>query len=76
MTGAGAAGGSRMMDRLRTLQGAALGLPIAYAGTIALLLCAYIARPALLSPFLLLLIIRQAVPLGIAAVTATISSSP
>lgn len=66
MTGAAAAGGTTLADRLRALQGAALGLPIAYGGTLLLLLCAYIARPALLSPFLLLLIVRQAVPLGIA----------
>ncbi len=55
-----------LLDRLRGLQGWALALPVAYGGTALLLLCAYVARPALLSPFLLLLIIRQAAPLGIA----------
>lgn len=42
------------------------GLPIAYGGTIILLVCAYVARPNLLSSVLLLLIVRQATPLGIA----------
>ena len=63
---AGAVGRAAIADRLRALQGAALALPVAYGGTLLLLLCAYIARPALLSPFLLLLILRQAAPLGIA----------
>ncbi|WP_025898328.1 ABC transporter permease [Sneathiella glossodoripedis] len=40
-------------------------LPFAYVGTVLLLLFAYYTRPALLSPLLLLLIIRQAAPLGI-----------
>lgn len=52
--------------RLRDLHGLLLSLPIAYSGTAVLLLCAYFARPALLSPLLLLLILRQAAPLGIA----------
>lgn len=43
-----------------------LGLPVAYAGTAALLICAGLARPNLLQPYLLLLILRQAAPLGIA----------
>src|ERR1700712_4547464 len=41
-------------------------LPIAYVGTAALLLCAWLARPNLLQPFLLMLILRQAAPLGVA----------
>lgn len=41
-------------------------LPVAYAGTALLLLCAGFARPSLLQPFLLMLILRQAAPLGIA----------
>lgn len=45
---------------------AVLDLPIAYGGTLILLVCAYAARPTLLSPVLLLLIVRQAAPLGIA----------
>lgn len=47
---------------------AATALPIAYAGTLLLLLCAYLFRPALLSPMLLMLIIRQAAPLGVAVI--------
>ena len=43
-------------------------LPASYAGTAALLVCAGIARPNLLQPFLLLLILRQAAPLGIAVI--------
>lgn len=43
-----------------------LGLPFAYAGLVILLLLAWFLRPALLSPMLLLLIARQAAPLGIA----------
>lgn len=43
-----------------------LSLPFAYAGTVILLIAAYFMRPALLSPFLLLLIARQAAPLGVA----------
>ena len=51
------------------IQGAvshALNLPFAYAGTAILLVSAYFVRPTLLSPLLLLLILRQAAPLGIA----------
>lgn len=47
---------------------AATALPIAYAGTLLLLLCAYLFRPALLSPMLLMLIVRQAAPLGVAVI--------
>ncbi len=43
-------------------------LPISYIGTAALLVGAGLARPALLQPFLLLLILRQAAPLGIAVI--------
>ena len=43
-------------------------LPISYAGTAVLLLCAGLARPNLLQPFLLLLIMRQAAPMGIAVI--------
>lgn len=44
------------------------GLPISYVGTALLLLCAWFTRPSLLQPFLLLLIMRQAAPLGIAVI--------
>lgn len=44
-----------------------LALPPAYLGTLALLASAAAARPNLLSPMLLLLILRQAAPLGLAA---------
>ncbi|RST83892.1 ABC transporter permease [Aquibium carbonis] len=50
------------------LLSAATALPIAYVGTLLLLLCAYMFRPALLSPMLLMLIIRQAAPLGVAVI--------
>jgi ribose transport system permease protein len=43
-----------------------LSLPFAYAGLVILLILAWFLRPALLSPMLLLLIARQAAPLGIA----------
>ena len=43
-----------------------VGLPVAYVGTAALIICAGLARPNLLQPFLLMLILRQAAPLGIA----------
>ena len=42
------------------------GQPISYVGTAALLVCAALFRPNLLQPYLLLLILRQAAPLGIA----------
>ncbi|WP_088624726.1 ABC transporter permease [Oceanicola sp. 22II-s10i] len=45
-----------------------LNLPFAYLGTALLLLFAYFTRPMLLSPLLLLLIVRQAAPLGIAVI--------
>ena len=41
-------------------------IPFAYVGTAALLAFAYVTRPALVSPVLLLLIVRQAAPLAIA----------
>ena len=44
------------------------GLPVSYWGTAALLICAGIARPNLLQPFLLFLILRQAAPLGVAVI--------
>jgi ribose transport system permease protein len=47
-------------------------LPVAYAGTAALLVCAGLARPNLLQPFLLLLILRQAAPLGVAVIGQSI----
>ncbi len=43
-------------------------LPVSFAGTAALLAYAGLARPNLLQPFLLLLIMRQAAPLGIAVI--------
>lgn len=43
-------------------------LPVSFAGTAALLAYAALARPNLLQPFLLLLIMRQAAPLGIAVI--------
>lgn len=45
-----------------------VSLPFAYAGTAILLMFAYFSRPTLLSPLLLLLIVRQAAPLGIAVI--------
>ena len=44
------------------------GLPISYLGTVALLIFAAVARPNLLQPFLLLLILRQAAPLGLVVI--------
>ncbi len=55
-------------NRSHGLRAAFLAAPLAYAGTAILLACAYFVRPALLSPLLLLLIVRQAAPLAIAAV--------
>ena len=43
-----------------------LSLPFAYAAMVILLIIAYFMRPSLLTPMLLLLIARQAAPLGIA----------
>lgn len=51
---------------LRSTGRTLLSLPFAYAGMVILLIAAYFMRPALLSPMLLLLIARQAAPLGIA----------
>ena len=53
-------------QRLRAAGRMLLSLPFAYAATAILLLIACFMRPALLSPMLLLLIVRQAAPLGIA----------
>lgn len=53
---------------LKTAGARLAGLPVSYAGTAVLLLCAGLARPNLLQPFLLLLILRQAAPLGIAVI--------
>lgn len=53
-------------QRLQGLGRGLLSLPFAYAGMVILLIAAYFTRPALLSPMLLLLIARQAAPLGIA----------
>lgn len=53
---------------LKTLGKFVLNLPFAYVGTALLLLFAYFMRPTLLSPLLLLLILRQAAPLGIAVI--------
>jgi ribose transport system permease protein len=55
-------------SRGHRLLSVATALPIAYAGTLLLLLCAYLFRPALLSPLLLMLIVRQAAPLGVAVI--------
>ncbi len=49
-----------------------LNLPFAYLGTALLLLFAYFTRPVLLSPLFLLLIVRQAAPLGIAVIGQSI----
>ncbi len=51
---------------LRSAGRTLLSLPFAYAAMAILLIVAYFMRPALLSPMLLLLIARQAAPLGIA----------
>jgi ribose transport system permease protein len=51
---------------LRSAGKTLLSLPFAYAAMVILLIVAYFMRPALLSPMLLLLIARQAAPLGIA----------
>jgi ribose transport system permease protein len=54
--------GQWLWRALKTL----LSLPFAYAAMVILMLIANFTRPALLSPMLLLLILRQAAPLGIA----------
>ena len=51
---------------------AAWRVPPAYSGTVILLLVAAWLRPQLLSPMLLLLILRQAAPLGLAAVAQSL----
>jgi ribose transport system permease protein len=43
-------------------------LPFAYFGTAILLIMAYLVQPALLSPMLLLMILRQAAPLGLVVI--------
>ena len=58
--------------RLRRAGEYVLNLPFAYLGTILLLVFAYFMRPALLSPLLLLLILRQAAPLGLAVIGQSI----
>lgn len=50
-----------LIERLR-------GLPVSYLGTAVLLASADFFRPNLLQPFLLLLILRQAAPLGVAVI--------
>jgi ribose transport system permease protein len=62
----------RQKNRLSQAVGFLLSLPFAYAGTALLLIAAYLTRPALLSPLLLLLIVRQAAPLGIAVIGQSI----
>jgi ribose transport system permease protein len=52
--------------------GAALRVPPAYSGTLILLVVAAVLRPQLLSPMLLLLILRQAAPLGLAAIAQSL----
>lgn len=49
-----------------------MNLPFAYHGTVLLLIFAYFTRPILLSPLFLLLIVRQAAPLGIAVIGQSI----
>lgn len=50
------------------LASACLAWPPAYLGTAALMVCALAVRPGLLSPMLLMLIARQAAPLGLAVI--------
>lgn len=54
--------------RVQQVAGFILALPPAYAGTALLLIVAAVIRPNLMSPMLLLLILRQATPLGFAAI--------
>lgn len=49
-----------------------LSLPASYIATVGLLIYAVLIKPELLNPFLLLLILRQAVPLGIAVLGQSI----
>ena len=53
---------------LKSAGGRLLSLPISYIGTVLLVVCAGLARPVLLQPFLLMLILRQAAPLGLAVI--------
>lgn len=55
-------------QRLQGTGRSLLSMPFAYIGTVALLTVAYMTTPALVSPMLLLLIVRQAVPLAIAVI--------
>jgi ribose transport system permease protein len=66
MSGDAASASGATGQWLRAAGRALLSLPFAYAAMVILLVVAYFMRPALLSPMLLLLIARQAVPLGIA----------
>ena len=53
---------------MRTFANRAASLPVSYYGVLVLLICAALFRPVLLQPFLLLLILRQAAPLGVAVI--------
>lgn len=66
MTGDAVSPASTTGQWLRSAGKTLLSLPFAYAAMVILLIVAYFMRPALLSPILLLLIARQAAPLGIA----------
>lgn len=57
-----------LSNSIRSVAGRLFSLPISYVGTILLLVCAGLARPTLLQPFLLMLILRQAAPLGLAVI--------
>ncbi len=66
MTGETVSPSIRTGQWLRSAGKTLLSLPFAYAAMVILLIVAYFMRPALLTPMLLLLIARQAAPLGIA----------
>jgi ribose transport system permease protein len=57
-----------IFGRFRSLGSLILSVPVSYTGTVVLLVCAGFARPNLLSPLLLFLLVRQAAPLGIAVI--------
>ena len=59
---------NRSTRRLKSIGRQLSDMPVSYTGTVLLLICAALTRPALLQPFLLLLIVRQAAPLGIAVI--------
>jgi ribose transport system permease protein len=59
---------AKLRQRLRLIGVAFLTAPPAYGCTLVLLGLAAVLRPALLSPELLLLILRQAAPLGLATI--------